>query len=309
MATISRNRFAALEANYFNGAEELKGQLDLLGKAFSAEVIRLDHLHDIYPIYGALNRITQAVAELANEELTAEWSEILTTLHGRKIHQVGFGQTSIDTSFANDLLTKKPGVEEWQVGVCDLKNSKSVSDLIDYQQAVDKEAYAECHRRGFFEYLFGSKDALCMTAKNDQGQIVGALWGFFKEENGGKIFHFFDLSCRAQFAHMGVAKALIECAKAQQVNYPEVMTATLNVMANNPLAKQIYENLEFKTIDPSENEKIFMAKPIAEASKDVPVDAKAIVVRFVMASVSLPYLLFNELVRRTELLFRSWWYQ
>src|SRR5262245_51090223 len=53
---------------------------------------KLHHPGEIYSIYGALTQITEAVNTAKNDQVTAQWTEILQELKDRKVYLIGQGE-------------------------------------------------------------------------------------------------------------------------------------------------------------------------------------------------------------------------
>lgn len=293
---------------------DIEKPLQILENTFTQEV-RLNHARQVYPIYMALNKVTAAVAKKSLDSLTNSWQQVLTTLNNRKIYRIGLGSTLFDTSIAQEILTKKLSALQNSIVVSpiDIKHTHNRLEVVDYIHKMDQEAFGSCFQKGFLENILKSDDVRCIVARNEKNEIVGILWGFLTHHQDQQIFHFWEFSRKASMAHMGIAKKLINCAKQQQSLYPNLKFATLNVDADNKHAKEIYDKEHFATLNEEEKKaaKVFMMN---ELSSDMKVGlnpevSKTIVKNFVLKTVPIHKLIYYELIRRCELIWRSCWYR
>src|ERR1700678_2024816 len=58
--------------------------------AFSPEV-KLKHPRQVYPIYEALNLVTDEIAKKSLVSLSISWHQVLGTLNNRNIYRIGLG--------------------------------------------------------------------------------------------------------------------------------------------------------------------------------------------------------------------------
>lgn len=165
--------------------------LAILEDTFSQEV-RLQHPRQIYPIYEALNVVTNEVAKSALESLGSSWGQVLETLHNRKIYKIKLGTASFDTTIAQQILTQKL-TKTIVTASIDLKNSKNHQEVVDYIYATDQEAFGSCFQRGFIDEIMKSPEVLCLVARDEKNDLVGILWGFFVNNKDQQLFHFWEV--------------------------------------------------------------------------------------------------------------------
>jgi ribosomal protein S18 acetylase RimI-like enzyme len=292
--------------------ESIQSSLKILENTFSQRV-KLKHPRHIYPIYKALTVVTNEVAKRSLDNLSRAWEQVLKALNKRDIYRIGLGSTFFDTSFAQEILTKNLNElqKEIQISFVDVKNEQNRQEAINYIYKTDREAFGTCFQKGFLNEILKSDSVRCIAARNKKSEIVGILWGFLTQND--QLFHFWELSRNPSMACMNIAKKLIEFAKTQQSLFPNLKFATLNVDTNNDRAKYIYEIEDFDPLDKKEitNEKVFMTKKLTIKIEDQfdAEAAKTIVKKFVLNSVPLYKLIFYEIIRRLELIWRTCWYR
>ena len=293
------------------GLSSIQEPLEIIEKSFFKD-LKLKHPRDIYPLYNAISFVTDEIAKRSLSELSASWEKFLIALDKRNIYRIGLGPIRFDTSVAQEILMKTLDVlrQSIQVAPIDLKNKQNYQDVVNYIFKTDREAFGACFQKGFLEEILKSDSIRCMAAHNEKNEIVGILWGFLTEYQGHQLFHFWELSRCPSMAEMGIAKQLIDCAKQQQRLYPNLKFATLNVDKENIHAQEIYDNEEFKTLN-EEKEKVFMTNSLTSGS-NIHLDAnvsRTIVKKFVLDTVPLYKLMYYELARRCELIWKSCWYR
>jgi ribosomal protein S18 acetylase RimI-like enzyme len=284
--------------------------LEVLEKAFTQKV-KLNHPRKIYPLYEALTAISIDVANCSEASIKSSWGEVLNSLHQRRIYRIGLGETSFDTTIAQKVL--KGNLNQIQSSIIaspiDVKIKKNHDEVVDYIYQMDREAFGVCFTKGFLDAIIKSNDIRCFVARDEDNKIVGILWGFLATHQNQQLFHFWELSRKASMAKMGIAKALMDCAKQQQRLYPDLKFATLNVNADNQHAKEIYDNEKFTLLNEEEKDaaKIFMKNQLSDNPSVTlsPDAAKTVVRNFVMKTVPLPKLIMHELLRRCDLCFRA----
>lgn len=304
------------ELGNFKQIEQLPSiheSLAVLEKSFSGE-LRLRHPRDIYPIYEALTFITNEVAKKSLNDLSHSWKKVLEALNKRNVYRIGLGSTFFDTSTAQEILTTKIDALQKSISVApiDLKNKHHRQEVVSYIFKTDREAFGACFQKGFLKEILKSERIRCLVARNKENEIVGILWGFLTDYENHQLFHFWELSRKASMAHMGIAKKLIACAKQQQSLYPNLEFATLNVDVDNAHAKEIYDSENFAALNGGkENVKIFMKNKL-NSSSNVNVNlenAKIVVKKFVLNTIPIHKLIYYELMRRCELIWRSFWFR
>lgn len=287
--------------------------LKVLERTFNREV-KLQHPREIYPLYEALTLTTREVAKTALDDLRSSWKQVLNSLHDREVYRIGLGRTAFDCSAANRILIKI--LEDIQKHISiqsvDIKIPRDRQKVVEYLYQIDREAFGACFQVGFLDEILKSDDVRCMAALDDKNEIIGILWGFLTDIQEQKIFHIWELSRKPSLAHLGIAKRLIEYAKQQQYLYPFVKFATLNVESTNHHAKELYDREQFRPLNEAGKkiEKIFMINKLSQDANGLPSDvSKTIVKNFVIKSISLPKLIYYELIRRCELIWRSCWFR
>lgn len=283
--------------------QSLAEPLKIVEEAFCQKV-RLKHPRDIYPIYKAVTVITDKVAQ---NSLKDSWNQVLNTLQNRRIYRIGLGSEIFDVSAAKRILNEGLKKEQIEIQWIDLKNEKDREAVVDYIYRTDREAFGSWFQKIFLHELLRSSDVRCITAKNDDGKIVGILWGFLSLIENNKIFHIWELSRKAPMANMGIAERLWDHVR-QWFETEKVEFATLNVDRNNQHAHELYKKKQFEALAGQEISaaKIFMFNKISHADVSLKPELPQFIVKnFVMKSVALPKLIWSELVRRIELIGRA----
>ncbi|MBS4167765.1 GNAT family N-acetyltransferase [Parachlamydia sp. AcF125] len=314
LPTVETRAFTSALAS-FKKLEQLPSiqkSLKLLEETFSSQV-KLKHPRDVYPLYQALNFVTNEVAKKSLYELSNSWRKVLKALNHRQIYRKGLGPTYLDTTIAQKILTQ--GLAKLQNSIAitsmDLKNKSQLRKVVNYLLMTDREAFGACFQKGFFQHILKSKRVRCVAACNKKNEMVGILWGFLAYYQNQQIFHFWELSRSPSMAHMGIARKLIDYAKQQQRAYPKLKFATLHVEAQNLRAKGIYARENFAANSEKERIKVFMANKL-DSSSNIPLKAKVskkIVRNFVLNTIPFYKLLYYELLRRCELIWRACWYR
>jgi len=275
---------------------------------------KLQHPRDIYPVYHALNFITHKVHEISQEALSRSWKVVLNTLQGHRIYRIGLESILFDTSIALAILNgQKNELERAIVASLYEVNIKSQrKKLVDYIYKTDREAFGTCFQRGFIDGLLKSNAVRCLVAQNSEGEIVGVLWGFLSRYENHDLFHFFEFSRKATMAQMGIGAKLIEAAKQQQWLYPQLQFATLNVDADNFHAKEIYNKKNFEELNVEKKaSQIFMVNNLVrnDGVKLNPQTSKKITRNFVIKSLPFYKVIYFEIVRQCEILWKKIWYR
>lgn len=306
-----KSHIAAFKRN--NPPESIKEALEQIHLFFSREAT-LKHPREIYPIYRALNIVTQKVSESSINELKASWAGVLNTLDQRKVYRIGLGTYFFDVSTARKIFYSS--MEEVKksivVAPVDLKDKNNVEAVVQYIISADREAFGACFQKGFIHELIVAPNVRCIAAwEGPKQKIIGILWGFFAESNGTQSFHIWELSRKASMAQAGIAHQLIECAKMQLSLYPKLQFATLNVHVENSRALKIYKEEDFKEVKRfQDTDRIFMSRRVSDSKAQVSADhAKTVVEKFIVNTIPLYKVLIYEIIRRCELLFRACWYR
>ncbi len=219
-----------------------------------------------------------------------------------------------DTSIAQEILTQPFGCFEATIAVAsiNLKNKKDYEAVVDYIYKADRDAFGACFQRGFIADLLKSDQVRCLVACDRKNEIVGILWGFLANYQGTQLFHTWELSRKPAMAQMGIARKLIDHAREEQSSHASIKYVTLNVDHDNVHAKQIYDQEAFEVFNQEKKNhpKIFMINKLTKEDVQLKLDlAQTLVKKFVMDTIPLYKLVYYELVRRCELVWRMCWYR
>lgn len=281
-----------------------------LKTAFSNKDVRLKLPRDIISFHEHIAEITQTVLAHSTS-LQSKWMDVLKSLHNRRIMRIGFGPIQFDCSTAIKILQtgKLPKVV---LSELDKGDSSEVKKTLSVIVKAEDEVFGTCLSTGFHERLLASPSSRCLVGKDEEGKIVGFVWGFVLQSEGKKVFHTFALARKVEMAKMGVASLLANEGIKKIENDKMADAISLNVLKGNTKALEMFKKLGFKS-DLSDadqkklplNAKVFMF--INLKGNTVPVhstNVNAAMRAFIIKSIGYPLLILYELIRQITLLWK-----
>jgi ribosomal protein S18 acetylase RimI-like enzyme len=245
-------------------------------------------------------QITLVVAKQL-PHLKKEWEAFLALLNGYECTVKNSYPISMDTSIAEGVLNGQ--IPLVSCAPSNLEALESRQKFVEFLIEMDAYSFRNNHSREFLNKMLKPKEARAFVAQQEN-RIVGGLWGFFTQYEGKKIFHAWLLVIRPDFSSLGVGKQLIEFAKQQSQNYPDVTLATLNVDHFNRHAKMLYDKEDFISLS-DQKDKNFMGRSLQTKDQQIKLSkatAKKIVKDYVLKNASVFELARWETARRSALL-------
>lgn len=297
--------------------QEIQDNLSGIRSVFQNKEIRLKHPREIIPLHESIINVTKRLIQVGDTQskyLSSLWLKTLTDLNRKTILRVGIGRVKFDCSAAIKIIQAN-ALPKISIEELDLGDRVSFEKTMKAMVQAEEEVFGTFLSESLNGTLLAKPESRCLVAKDQEGSILGFVWGFNLSVQGKKVFHTFRLARKIEMAKLGIANLLAK-EGLMKMSTKSLDGITLNVDKGNCKAIELYKKLGFQTELSDEqmkkipdNVKVFMFKYLKNSQSFLTQQSTHLAMTsFIIRSIGLFRLAIYELVRRLNLLWRKVFY-